>query len=185
LASPHSGCSCPPNALRISRAAPIDRDRFHVMIPRKIGPISLAGTASGCMRWLGGTTPEGRADLPTVLAPEGAAWHVVRGRSFATRLDATTVAGVPRDGIRGSCRRFRSHQDSGRMHCSGMPPEGVPCDGLSRQGMRSLRWRSDARFARVGDQAAAMTGAESWRWLLRIEAACARPTCCASVAPHR
>ena len=33
----------------------------------------VAGTASGCMRWLGGTTPEGRADLPDVLTPEGGA----------------------------------------------------------------------------------------------------------------
>jgi hypothetical protein len=33
----------------------------------------VAGTASGWMRWLGGTTPEARDDLPAMLAPEGAA----------------------------------------------------------------------------------------------------------------
>ena len=39
-----------------------------------------------------------------------------------------------------------------------MAPAGIPRDGLSRQGMRCPRWRSDARFARVGGRAAAITG---------------------------
>ena len=77
--------------------------------------LARRGAASGCMRWLGGTAPEGRADLPDLMAPEGAAWDGVRMRSSATRLDATTVACVPRDGIRGRCPRFRSHQDGRRM----------------------------------------------------------------------
>jgi hypothetical protein len=38
------------------------------------------------------------------------------------------------------------------------PPEGVSRDGLSRHGMRAPRPRSDARFAQVGDRAAAITG---------------------------
>jgi hypothetical protein len=67
---------------------------FGLMIPQKIGTISLAGTASGCMRWLGGTTPEGRADLPAMLAPEGAAWDRVRGRSFSALLGAMAVGCV-------------------------------------------------------------------------------------------
>jgi hypothetical protein len=46
---------------------------FGLMIPQKIGTISVAGTASGCMRWLGGTTPEARDDLPAMVAREGAA----------------------------------------------------------------------------------------------------------------
>ena len=74
--------SCPPNAWRISRAAVIDRDRLYVMIAQNIGTISPAGTASGCMRWLGGTTPEGRTDLPAMLALAGGAWDGGRMRSF-------------------------------------------------------------------------------------------------------
>jgi hypothetical protein len=34
------------------------------------------------MRWLGGTTPEARADLPDVMAREGATWYSVRMPSF-------------------------------------------------------------------------------------------------------
>ena len=105
----------PPNALRISRAAdsigmPLEQKRCV-----KIATISVAGTASGCMRWLGGTTPEGRADLPDVLAPEGAAWDDRRRRSVLALVDATTVGCVPCDGARGRCRRFRSHAYGGRM----------------------------------------------------------------------
>jgi hypothetical protein len=85
------------------------------MIPRKMATISVAGTASGCMRWLGGTTPEGRADLPAMLAPEGAAWDRVRERSFSALLGAMAVGCVPRDGARARSRRFRSHQDGRRM----------------------------------------------------------------------
>jgi hypothetical protein len=40
----------------------------------------VAGTASGCMRWLGGTAPQGRDDLPDGMAPEGGAWDGLRGR---------------------------------------------------------------------------------------------------------
>jgi hypothetical protein len=69
-----SDAEVPSNALRISRAAPIDQEHLHPMIARTIGAIVLAGTASGCMRWLGGTTPEGRDALPDVMAPAGAAW---------------------------------------------------------------------------------------------------------------
>ena len=127
--------SCPPNAWRISRAATIDRDRFHAMIARKIGTISVAGTASGCMRWLGGTTPEVRDHLPAMLAPEGAAWDSLRGRSASARLDVMAVACVPRDGARARSRRFRSHHDGGRMRSVGMRLEGVPGDDLSRQWM--------------------------------------------------
>jgi hypothetical protein len=52
------------------------------MKPRKMATISVAGTASGCMRWLGGTTPDGRVDLPDVLAREGATWYGVRMPCF-------------------------------------------------------------------------------------------------------
>jgi hypothetical protein len=85
------------------------------MIPRKIGTISLAGTASGCMRWLGGTTLKARDNLPAVLAPEGAAWDGVRGRSVLALVDATTLGCVPGDAARGRCRRSGSHHDGGRM----------------------------------------------------------------------
>ena len=43
------------------------------------------------MRWLGGTTPEGRADLPDVLAPEGVPRERLRGQSFPTLVDAMAV----------------------------------------------------------------------------------------------
>jgi hypothetical protein len=76
------GRACPPNALRISRAAPVDRECGFADTAAKIGTISVAGTASGCMRWLGGTTPETRADLPDVMAREGATWYSVRMPSF-------------------------------------------------------------------------------------------------------
>jgi hypothetical protein len=122
---------------------------FGVMIPQKIGTISLAGTASGCMRWLGGTTPEGRADLPAMLVPEGAAWDRVRGRSSATRLGTMTVGCVPRDGARARSRRFRSRQDGGRMRALGWRARAfpatacpgtacVPCDGARMPDSRRL-----------------------------------------------
>ena len=117
--------SCPPNAWRISRAATIDRDRLHAMIPRKMATISVAGTASGCMRWLGGTTPEGRANLPAMLAPAGAAWDGVRMRSFSTRLDAMAVACLPWDGVRGPFLRFRSPP--------GRPPDACLWDAARKR----------------------------------------------------
>jgi hypothetical protein len=89
------------------------------MIAQKIGTISVAGTASGCMRWLGGTAPEGRDDLPDGMAPAGGAWDGVRMRSSCARLDAMTVECVPRDGARGRCPRLRSHHDGGWMRCLG------------------------------------------------------------------
>jgi hypothetical protein len=67
------------------------------------------------MRWLGGTTPEGRANLPDLMAPEGGAWDGVRMRSFLALVDATTVGCAARDTVRGRCTRFRSHHDGGRM----------------------------------------------------------------------
>jgi hypothetical protein len=39
--------SCPPNALRISRAAPIDQDRLLAMIAQNIAPISVAASGVG------------------------------------------------------------------------------------------------------------------------------------------
>jgi hypothetical protein len=96
----------------------------------------------GWMRWLGGTTPEGRDDLPDVLAPEGAPRDGVRGRSASAQLDATTVGCVPRDGARGHCPRFRSHQDGGRMRALGCGSKAFPamtCPGtgcLPRDGGR-------------------------------------------------
>ena len=89
--------------------------------------------ASGCMRWLGGTTPEVRVDLPAMLAPEGGAWDGVRMRFSAARLDAMTVGCVPRDGARGPSRRFRSHQDGVRMRALGWRPRAFPvlaCPGM-------------------------------------------------------
>ena len=89
------------------------------------------------MRWLGGTAPEGRDDLPDVLAPEGGAWDGVRMRSVATRLDATTTGCAAWDGVRGRCRRFRSLQHGRRMRSFGMALADVPGASLSRQWMRS------------------------------------------------
>jgi hypothetical protein len=131
-----NGIDVPPNALRISRAAPIGWECFHVMIPRKIGTISLAGTASGCMRWLGGTTPEGRVDPPAMLASAGAPHDDLRGQSFPALMDAMTVGCAVWNAVRGRSRRFRSHHDGGRMRAVGIAPEGVPGDDLSRQWMR-------------------------------------------------
>jgi hypothetical protein len=136
--------SCPPNAWRISRAATIDRDRLHAMIPRKMATISVAGTASGCMRWLGGTAPEGRDDLPDGMAPAGGAWDGVRMRSSCARLDAMTV-GCPSLGWRP--RAFPAIPFPPRWRpdaCPGITSAGVPRAGLSRHCMRALRWRSDA-----------------------------------------
>ena len=53
-----------------------------------------------------------------------------------------------------------------------MAPAGVPGAGLSRQGMRSLRWRSDARFTRVGGQAASITGLNQALTFTRIGRLC-------------
>jgi hypothetical protein len=106
------------------------------MIAHKIGAISLAGTASGCMRWLGGTTLEGRADLPAMLAHAGGAWDGDRMRSSCALMGAMAVGCVPRAGARGPSRRFRSHHDGGRMRAVGMAFAGVPRAGLSRQWMR-------------------------------------------------
>jgi hypothetical protein len=75
--------------------------------------------ASGCMRWLGGTTPEGRADLPAMLAFAGVPCDGVRGRSSCALLGAMAVGCVLGDGARGRCPRWRSHHDSGRMRCLG------------------------------------------------------------------
>jgi hypothetical protein len=107
--------SCPPNGLRISRAATIDRDCLHLHDTTKNRDDLGRRNGVGWMRWLGGTAPEGRDDLPDVLAPEGGAWDGVRMRSVSTRLDATTVACAARDTVRGRCPRFRSHQDGRRM----------------------------------------------------------------------
>ena len=53
-----------------------------------------------------------------------------------------------------------------------MAPEGVPGDGLSRQWMRSLRWRAHARFARVGGRVAAITGLNQALTFTRIGRLC-------------
>jgi hypothetical protein len=84
------------------------------------------GAASGCMRWLGGTTPEGRANLPAMLAPAGAAWDGVRMRSSGALMGAMAVGCVPRAGARGRCRRFRSHHDGGRMRGLGWRSRAFP-----------------------------------------------------------
>ena len=94
-----------------------DRDCLHCMIAQKIGTILPAGTASGCMRWLGGTTPEGRADLPAKLAPAGGAWDGVplrsswpRGRCSPTRLrgqGGTSLAVRLSEGLGGTAAHAR------------------------------------------------------------------------------
>ena len=94
------------------------------------------------MRWLGGTTLEARADLPAMLAFEGAAWDSLRGRSFSALLDAMTVGCVPWDGARGRGPRLRSHHDDCRMRCLGWRSDAFPamaCPGnacVSRDGAR-------------------------------------------------
>ena len=88
--------------------------------------LARRGAASGCMRWLGGTTPEARADLPDVMAREGVPGDGVRMRSFAARLDAMAVAWVSRAGARGRCPRFRSHHDGGRMRALGCGSKAFP-----------------------------------------------------------
>jgi hypothetical protein len=88
------------------------------------------------MRWLGGTAPEGRADLPTVLAPKGVPRDGVRMRSFATRLDAMAVGCVPWDGVRGPFLRFRSPP--------GRPPDACRWDAARK---RSRRWPVQAQDA--------------------------------------
>jgi hypothetical protein len=88
--------------------------------------LARRGAASGCMRWLGGTAPEGRADLPDLMAPEGAAWDGVRMRSSGALLGAMAVAWVSRAGARGRCPRFRSHHDGGRMRALGCGSKAFP-----------------------------------------------------------
>jgi hypothetical protein len=113
--------------------------------------------ASGCMRWLGGTTPEGRANLPAMLAPEGAAWDRVRARSSCALMGAMAVGCVPRAGARGRCPRWRSHALA------------VGCAVWNAVRGPSPRWLVQAMDAfpaialacpivRVGSQAAAITG---------------------------
>jgi hypothetical protein len=108
----------------------------------KMATISGRAAASGCMRWLGGTAPEARVDLPTVLAPAGAAWHDAGGRSSCTLVDAMAVGCALRDGARGHCPRFRSHHDGGRMRALGCGSKAFPamtCPGngcLPRDGGR-------------------------------------------------
>ncbi len=43
------------------------------------------------MRGLGGTTPEGRADPPAMLASAGVPHDDLRGQSFPALMDAMTV----------------------------------------------------------------------------------------------
>jgi hypothetical protein len=89
------------------------------------------------MRWLGGTTPEARADLPAMLAFAGAAWDGVRRRSSAALMAAMTVGC-------GSLRR-RPRAFPAMPFPRVRPPDafpamasvGVPGDDLSRHGMRS------------------------------------------------
>jgi hypothetical protein len=98
----------------------------------------------GWMRWLGGTTPEGRDDLPDGMAPAGGAWDGVRGRSSVTRLGAMAVGCVP---LAERPRALLAIPFPPRWRpdaLPGMAPEGVPRDGASRHRMRSPRWRSDA-----------------------------------------
>jgi hypothetical protein len=89
------------------------------------------------MRWLGGTTPEGRADLPAMLAPAGAAWDRVRGRSFSALLGAMAVGCVsPRWRPRAlPAMAFPPRRLPNAL--PGMAFAGVPGDGLSRQCMRA------------------------------------------------
>jgi hypothetical protein len=91
------------------------------------------------MRWLGGTTPEARADLPDVLACEGATWDGVRMRSFPHadgRDDGRMRA--PRHRLRAlPAIRFPPGPPSDA--CPVMAPESLPGDDLSRHWMRSLR----------------------------------------------
>ena len=102
----------------------------------------VAGTASGCMRWLGGTTPEERADLPDVMAYEGVPGDGVRMRSFSALLGVMAVACVPRAGVRGPFLRYRSHAYGRRMRCLGWRARAFPamaCPGngcLPRDGAR-------------------------------------------------
>jgi hypothetical protein len=120
----------------------IDRDGVRTTSRFQNRRDRVAGTASGCMRWLGGTTPEARADLPTVLAFAGVPCDGVRRRSSAALLGAMAVRCVPRDGARGRCPRFRSHHDGGRMRCLGWRARALPaiaCPGnacVSRDGAR-------------------------------------------------
>ena len=119
-----------------------DRDCLHCMIAQKIGTILPAGTASGCMRWLGGTTPEGRADLPDVMACEGAPCDDVRGRVFQALVDVSTVGCGACDTVRARSPRCRSHHDGCRMRCLGWRARALPvmtCPGrgcLLRDGGR-------------------------------------------------
>jgi hypothetical protein len=80
----------------------------------------------GWMRWLGGTTPTARDNLPAGLAPEGAAWHDARRRSFSALVAATAVGCVPCDGARGRSLRFRSHAYGRWMRCLGWRARAFP-----------------------------------------------------------
>jgi hypothetical protein len=103
---------------------------------KNLHDLARCGAASGCMRWLGGTTPEARADLPDVMAREGVPGDGVRMRSFAARLDAMAVACLPWDGVRGPFLRFRSPP--------GRPPDACLWDAARK---RSRRWPVQAGHA--------------------------------------
>jgi hypothetical protein len=106
------------------------------------------------MRWLGGTTPDGRADLPAVLAPEGVPRDGLRGRFSCALMGAMAVGCVPCAGARARSRRFRSHHDGGRMRALGCGSKAFPtlaCPGrgcLPRDGGRM----PDSRMMAVGLQ---------------------------------
>jgi hypothetical protein len=87
------------------------------------------------MRWLGGTTPEGCDHLPAMLAPEDAAWDGVRMRSSCALMGAMAVDACPVMAPEGAARDGvpTRWQSDARY---GMPSEGLPRAGLSRQWMR-------------------------------------------------
>jgi hypothetical protein len=88
------------------------------------------------MRGLGGTTPEGRADPPAMLASAGVPHDDLRGQSFPALMDAMTV-GCRSLGWRP--RAFPAIPFPPRWRpdaCPVMAFAGVPGDDLSRHGMR-------------------------------------------------
>ena len=88
------GRSCPPNAWRISRAAMIDRNGVCAQSTFQNRHDLAAGTASGCMRWLGGIPTEARDHLPAMLARAGVPRDGVRGR-FSCALTGVMAVGCP------------------------------------------------------------------------------------------
>ena len=128
----------PPSACKIAPISPPERRQAACAgwaAPRQ----RAALTCRPCWR------PRAMLGMPSEGVPSGAVGRD-NGRMRALRCRSRALPAIP----------FPARRRPDAV--PGMAPEGVPGDSASRQGMRSLRRRADARFAHDDGQAAAITG---------------------------